>query len=942
MKINGEEHSDLCVGIDLGTTNSVLATITVKPNGEIVSTVAGIDRAVDSYGTGKGVSYETKNLPTLPSCVFYNEEDKFKIIVGNFAKSRYATHSYLVAKSIKSQMGKAVAEGLDPRVPDKTPAQISSRILAHMLKHAAQNYRQKKIEDVVITVPASFDSIMCQATLEAAQLAGVKTHNSNGSIRQILLPEPQAVLYDFINKVHNGEIHSQILDLSSEKTVMIFDLGGGTLDVTLHRISRRKDNAEVLDVEDLAINRYTLLGGDDFDSSLVEKMFERYLEQYRDNEEVLRTIRREKQAFINIFLDRAEALKIKLSTDKSGNFGTSASIWDDEEDEEKIYFVSGNVPTTGYPYDDAFTVEEIEGVWRKFMGVEYKFDDFKNLDEIAKKRDTRNIIFPILDVLKKCADKLGTEDFKIDAVIMNGGMSRLYLVKDRLEEFFGLEPIVAMDPDLSVARGAAVYHYFLHKYNENISSFQNKTLTNSAKADSKPYIRIANAILPDSLYLMTQGDHFEEIIKTGTELPHKSKVFTGFKLPENARKISIPIARRNLAGDFVVIAKGNISFPERYSRTAADTFVAFSVSMNEQKIIHMDAYTCRSVDGSGKMDSCASEIAIATDLDKAETRTPVRSKPTAEAVTAPVKLAPPLAPAPVLNSLLEYCKRIDHAYHNSDPAAISKYSALVREEKNKIFAAGNPEDFADPILRLFNENSNIEILKMHCEIIGRKIGAVWTDWQKRRLADLCMQQIQRDIFFPSAYTGGESVNTKIQAILALSMCGSDDDLSQLSKLGNIKFKNARLYTHAMTKTNVNWIYGEFKQDCRQIERGVRGVQYQSSVHALGIAFRLSDPRPTKCSVRRSDLVVEICEMIKSNMLNPVEMTTSILAIGLLCDQRYSNNLDRSSVDKARKILAGLNSGVGRFGKSKVVALKMIDGATLTADEEEMLLIKVGD
>ena len=180
MLINGEEHDDLCVGIDLGTTNSVLATINLRANGDIVSKVISIKRAVDAFTAGQDFRYSERKEPTLPSCVYYNEERNFAPVVGNFAKSRYSLRPHLVAKSIKSQMGNATVEGLSPDIPDKTPAEISARILEHMLQNTARDYKQDKIEDVVITVPASFDSIMCQATFKAAELAGINIYNKDG------------------------------------------------------------------------------------------------------------------------------------------------------------------------------------------------------------------------------------------------------------------------------------------------------------------------------------------------------------------------------------------------------------------------------------------------------------------------------------------------------------------------------------------------------------------------------------------------------------------------------------------------------------------------------------------------------------------------------------------------------------------------------------------
>ena len=111
----------------------------------------------------------------------------------------------------------------------------------------------------------------------------------------------------------------------------------------------------------------------------------------------------------------------------------------------------------GYAYDDSFTQEAVEKILQPFLGKNLQLADYKKIDSL---QDTKNIIYPVLDVLQKSATKLGDE-VKVDAVIVNGGMSKFYMVTDRLREFFGLEPIVALDPDQAVARGAAVYHLSL-------------------------------------------------------------------------------------------------------------------------------------------------------------------------------------------------------------------------------------------------------------------------------------------------------------------------------------------------------------------------------------------------------------------------------------------------------------------------------------------------
>ena len=132
--------------------------------------------------------------------------------------------------------------------------------------------------------------------------------NRDGSERPVLLSEPNAVIYDFINQARNGEISSHILDLSEKKNVLVFDLGGGTLDITLHEIVQRSDYKDALRVNEVATNRYTLLGGDDFDAKLAEAMYARYLQQYRNHPHVVEKIKREENAVMLQMLAYAEEI----------------------------------------------------------------------------------------------------------------------------------------------------------------------------------------------------------------------------------------------------------------------------------------------------------------------------------------------------------------------------------------------------------------------------------------------------------------------------------------------------------------------------------------------------------------------------------------------------------------------------------------------------------
>ena len=210
---------------------------------------------------------------------------------------------------------------------------------------------------------------------------------------------------------------------------------------------------------------------------------------------------------------------------------------------------------------------------------------------------------------------MGETDVIVDAVIVNGGMSKFYMITERLKQFFGFEPIVALDPDQSVARGAAVYHYYLHKYNEmqddmrmvgdteitdgDSSSKESEIL--SREASTSPYMAIewGNSILNDSLYLGVKNGAVHKIIPTGTALPYTSPVMTGFRIEPGQNMIAIPIKSQNLDGSYRLIANGNISFRQRYLNGA---FVAFEIYMGQNKVIAMKAWTSKDEDGREKIE----------------------------------------------------------------------------------------------------------------------------------------------------------------------------------------------------------------------------------------------------------------------------------------------------------------------------------------------------
>ena len=552
------------IAVDLGTTNTEIAYGNVTRD-RMKPVVLELDRKNDTGNQSRS--------PLLPSVVFYyrNNEGMMTADVGDYAKSRYGTRSGYVCKSVKSLMGVADRAPLVDEIPDKTPADVSAQILSYVLNGAKKRLFQKELKDVIITVPASFDSEQCRATLEAAKKAGIDVeHNTH----EVLLYEPKAVIYDFIRMQNDGEIPADQLSLETEKNIMVFDLGGGTLDVTLHQVSQGENG--ILNIRDLAISRYTLLGGDNFDELLAADM----LRRFEETNGIKVSVRRKEEVMCRL-RKLAEHLKTELSMAYENAAMSGIALPDDYEFEEMDVSLYD-----AYAFECTYTKAEIERVIRPLLGAGYRKEDVGRIQKM-KEQDVDNIIYPILDVMEKAG-----KDTKIDAVILNGGMTKFYPVRNRLRDFFGFEPLTTADPDLAVVRGAVYYHYCLHKY--KIANAEHGLQTGSSQAAEQGKNRPAfftGTILNDSINLGLRGEYVSLLLPAGTELPYRSEeIRDKYRLEKETDTIGIELflgrgSTKNLPNRR--IASRTVRFRKKYQ---AGTPISFQMYISSFRMLTMEAW----------------------------------------------------------------------------------------------------------------------------------------------------------------------------------------------------------------------------------------------------------------------------------------------------------------------------------------------------------------
>lgn len=880
-------NNSLCIGIDLGTTNSLIASCR-EENGKIKTPVKMVSRVVDSRGT-------KRNDMLLPSCIYYQQGNAQSPIVGDFAKSMYASLPYRVSKSIKSQMGQAKIVGIDDDIPDKHPEEVSARIIKHLVADLEQYY-DEEIKDVVITVPASFDPAQRLATLKAAEIAGIDVKNADGSYNQnVLLSEPEAVMYYLLNQIKKGECDIR-LDFSTKKNILVYDIGGGTLDITVHSVQGNEKNSDVLNIDLIATNRFTPVAGDTFDKLVAEEMFNRYVDYYQQvKPAIVPQIKQDKKMMLSSLEAHAEELKLKL------NVRYDDSVFRHKPLSNSVEFDCGGRMPNDYPYDDYFTKGDYEKCVNALLGKNYSFADYKTIEG---KEQTNDIIWPLLDVLRKASKKLGTPDVKIDAILISGGMSRFYLIKNRLEEFFGTHIISVPDPDTAVAQGAVVYHFHQHQNEElmrKIHSGKDPFVKNEEDSGTG-FLKIGKKVLADPIFLGLKGGENIRLADEGQDLPFSSQKITGLKIDAGQQLICVPIQKKGFGkNSFVTIASGNIKFSKTYS---AATPVAIRFDISEGQIITIEAWTSTDTYGQKPIEKGSVTFSFGGAAVTNETQTP-----NSMSAVLPPPTGPKLNPSTELSSLKRF--------------SMVQSTKIVRGIKKKIYSCGNPNEFAKPIITALSEKTNNTYYYLSLIVVARKLSAYWSESEKKEIANLCLKLLK-----------GQVQNTTIarpwysvfgEAITIIGICGSSEQVEALYQIGLINEPSlylAHVNAFAMRGVYLSWINQVFYES--QKSRNI-------ALSAIGMAIGKSSSIPSDVSVERIARDVEALMLDTSN--NLAVSRGAIITIGYICGnaqakailgnarivalkskvqtidpERFSNHSARKNVEKAKAIASTLMEG----------------------------------
>jgi len=434
----------LVIGIDLGTTNSCIAYL---------------------HNESPKVIPNLEGSPTTPSMVSFTTAGE--TLIGNLALRQALTNPEKTFFAIKRLIGRkynsAEVQAAEKRMPYKlaeapngdvmidldgdlvSPQEVSAIILAY-LKKCAESYLGEEIQEAVVTVPANFDDHQRQATKDAAIIAGLEV------LRVINEPTAASLAYGINQK--------------KEAKVAVFDLGGGTFDITVLEI-----NNDVFHV--LSTNGDSYLGGEDFDQRIMEWLLEEFKKEHQTD------LTQDKYALQRI-KEAAERAKRELS------FTIETEI-------NLPFIFSG--PTGSKHLKKRIT----RGLLEELTG-----------DLVEK-------VFPLVDQAIKDS---GLKPENIDDVILVGGQTRMPLIRKRVAEFFQKKPNDQLNPDETVAMGAAIQSGII-------------------RGKLKDMVLLLD-VTPLSLGIETENDGFHRIIEKNTTIPTKRTMpFT--TVENNQRRVRIHV-----------------------------------------------------------------------------------------------------------------------------------------------------------------------------------------------------------------------------------------------------------------------------------------------------------------------------------------------------------------------------------------------------------------
>lgn len=515
------------IGIDLGTTNSCVAVlegdkVKVIENAEGTRTTPSIVAFKDGE-TLVGQAAKRQAVTNPKNTLF-----AIKRLIGRRFEDKEVQKdiSLVPFKIVKADNGDAWVEVNDKK---QAPPQISAEVLRKM-KKTAEDYLGESVTEAVVTVPAYFNDAQRQATKDAGKIAGLDVK------RIINEPTAAALAYGMDKK-------------GGDKTVAVYDLGGGTFDVSIIEIADVDGDQQF---EVLATNGDTHLGGEDFDLALIDYLVEEF----------------KKEQDVNLKGDPLAMQRLKEAAEKA-----------------KIELSSSQSTEVNLPYITA----DSSGPKHLVVTISRA-----KLESLTEEMVARTII-----PCKTALEDAGLSASDIDDVILVGGQTRMPLVQQKVQEFFGKEPRKDVNPDEAVAMGAAIQGAVL-------------------SGDKKDVLLLD--VTPLTLGIETMGGVMTPIIEKNTMIPtKKSQVFSTAADNQPAVSIQVYQGERKIANQNKLLGNFDLTDIPPAPRGVPQIEVTFDINADGiMNISAKDKGTGKSQSIQIKADSGLSESEIEEMIRTAE------------------------------------------------------------------------------------------------------------------------------------------------------------------------------------------------------------------------------------------------------------------------------------------------------------------------------------
>ena len=508
--------AQLYVGIDLGTTNSTVSVIQTEDR--------RLRNPIDHLRSIPILQYDkdfnlTRDKYTLPS-YFYckNDGETKRVYTGEWAKNIYATGNQPMNTftGIKTRMGGESMITIPGKSEDdelQLDMTQCSALLLKTMKQSIEEQFDQEIDHLVVTVPAAFNTDERQATRDAIEMAGFTNFH--------ILDEPAATLLYFINN-GDGCLMQNSVDLNN-KYIMIYDIGGGTLDICIAKLEEDDTSYEYesMKVSIASRSKRENLGGNDFDQYLGAY----FLSEFENRTAKISTRPVDDQnKIIARVVSQAEKYKIDLNNKLKEHIDNPRRL-------------SRIVMTPEF--------EVIDGQFVQGINL-----DKETLEEvyagIITDSDRQNILRPVKESIKS-AENLSKED--ISLIILTGGMSNFYAVESTLKVYFGDDvPMITVDTTTSVSKGAAI-----DAYNYSPDNIHLKKMSLEDR-------------LAEDIFLRTNTG-FEKLISKSEISTKKKGQFTYTIQQENMTNLPIFLfygQDTNFTEDFTQIAGKMVPLPRRF------------------------------------------------------------------------------------------------------------------------------------------------------------------------------------------------------------------------------------------------------------------------------------------------------------------------------------------------------------------------------------------